>query len=95
MINLPSNPHFSELKAYANFETSKCLNCLNRKISHEMFEPKTVDVPTLEEMMLKGEEKDSWISVCENVGQLFATIRKKLNATDGEEKRLFPNESIG
>lgn len=43
--------------------------------------------------MLTGEEKDSWVKICENVGLLLATTRNNLRAMD--VAKVFQNEPIG
>lgn len=47
---------------------------------------------SLEELMLKGEAEDSWIGLCEKVGQFLATTRKNFNTE--EAPKLLSNSSI-
>lgn len=51
-----------------------------------------LDSTTLGEVMLKGGEKDTWISACEKVGEFLATTRDHFNKTD--VAKLFPDGSI-
>ncbi|XP_037038196.1 uncharacterized protein LOC119075760 [Bradysia coprophila] len=51
------------------------------------------NVSSFEELMIKGEAQDTWVGLCEKVGQFLATTRKNFG-TEGVEK-VFPNVSIG
>ena len=47
---------------------------------------------TFEDLMLKGAAKDTWINICEKVGQFLATTKNNFNGVD--VSKALQNESI-
>lgn len=43
---------------------------------------KSLDAPSLEKLMIRGDDKDTWISTCKKVGQFLATTRDNFNKID-------------